>query len=119
MKLLSDMTETLVSMGHEVTVLTGFPNWPGDGKPLTIHFTPGERFSYSGSGMVFLDGTVVNIAIPVMGRDLHAGISGVQWVLDAYLVVLSALDNLWKGTSSQAVQNLNVMFGLPENEGLL
>lgn len=44
-----------------------------------------------GSGMVFLDGTVVNIAIPVMGRDLHSGISGVQWVLDAYLVVLSAL----------------------------
>ena len=44
-----------------------------------------------GSGMVFLDGTVVNIAIPAMGRDLHAGISGVQWVLDAYLVVLSAL----------------------------
>jgi len=33
---------------------TGFPNWPGDGKPLTIHFTPGERFSYSGAGMVFL-----------------------------------------------------------------
>ncbi len=28
MKLLSDMTESLVSMGHEVTVLTGFPNWP-------------------------------------------------------------------------------------------
>jgi glycosyltransferase involved in cell wall biosynthesis len=28
MKLLSDMTETLVAMGHEVTVLTGFPNWP-------------------------------------------------------------------------------------------
>ncbi len=44
-----------------------------------------------GSGMVFLDGTVVNIAVPVIGRDLHAGISGVQWVLDAYLVVLSAL----------------------------
>ncbi len=35
------------------------------------------------------------------------------------LVVLSAIDNLWKGTSSQAVQNLNVMFGLPETEGLL
>ena len=28
MKLLSDMTESLVAMGHEVTVLTGFPNWP-------------------------------------------------------------------------------------------
>jgi N-acetyl-gamma-glutamyl-phosphate reductase len=34
------------------------------------------------------------------------------------LVVLSAIDNLWKGTSSQAVQNLNVMFGLAETEGL-
>jgi N-acetyl-gamma-glutamyl-phosphate reductase len=34
------------------------------------------------------------------------------------LVVLSAIDNLWKGTSSQAVQNLNVMFAKPEIEGL-
>jgi N-acetyl-gamma-glutamyl-phosphate reductase len=33
-------------------------------------------------------------------------------------VVLSAIDNLWKGTSSQAVQNLNIMFGLPEIEGI-
>src|ERR1700733_5245611 len=28
MKLLSDLTESLVAMGHEVHVLTGFPNWP-------------------------------------------------------------------------------------------
>ncbi len=35
------------------------------------------------------------------------------------IVVLSAIDNLWKGTSSQAVQNLNLMFGFPETEGLL
>jgi N-acetyl-gamma-glutamyl-phosphate reductase len=34
------------------------------------------------------------------------------------VVVLSAIDNLWKGTSAQAVQNLNLMFGLPETEGL-
>jgi N-acetyl-gamma-glutamyl-phosphate reductase len=34
------------------------------------------------------------------------------------VVVLSAIDNLWKGTSSQAIQNLNVMFGLPEESGL-
>ena len=34
------------------------------------------------------------------------------------VVVLSAIDNLWKGTSSQAIQNLNVMFGLPEEMGL-
>jgi len=35
------------------------------------------------------------------------------------VVVLSVLDNLWKGTSSQAVQNLNVMFGLSETEGIV
>ena len=34
------------------------------------------------------------------------------------LVVLAAIDNLWKGTSAQAVQNLNLMFGLPETAGL-
>jgi N-acetyl-gamma-glutamyl-phosphate reductase len=34
------------------------------------------------------------------------------------IVVLSAIDNLWKGTSSQAIQNLNVMFSRPEGEGL-
>lgn len=35
------------------------------------------------------------------------------------VVVLCAIDNLWKGTSSQAIQNLNVMFGLDETEGLV
>ena len=40
---------------------TGFPNWPGHGKPLVIHFTPGERFSYSGAGMVFLQQAVEKI----------------------------------------------------------
>ena len=34
------------------------------------------------------------------------------------VVVLAAIDNLWKGTSSQAVQNLNLMFGQPESAGL-
>ena len=34
------------------------------------------------------------------------------------VLVFSSIDNLWKGTSSQAVQNLNLMFGHPETEGL-
>ncbi len=34
------------------------------------------------------------------------------------VLVFGAIDNLWKGAASQAVQNLNVMFGLPEGEGI-
>ncbi len=34
------------------------------------------------------------------------------------VIAFGAIDNLWKGTSSQAVQNLNLMFGLPETRGL-
>jgi N-acetyl-gamma-glutamyl-phosphate reductase len=34
------------------------------------------------------------------------------------VVVVSAIDNLWKGASSQAIQNLNLMLGLPETEGI-
>jgi CubicO group peptidase (beta-lactamase class C family) len=37
---------------------TGFPNWRAEGSPLTINFTPGERFSYSGEGMVYLQKAV-------------------------------------------------------------
>jgi N-acetyl-gamma-glutamyl-phosphate reductase len=34
------------------------------------------------------------------------------------LIVFATIDNLWKGTSSQAIQNLNLMFGVEESEGL-
>jgi N-acetyl-gamma-glutamyl-phosphate reductase len=33
--------------------------------------------------------------------------------------VFAAIDNLWKGTASQAVQNLNLLFGLDETAGIL
>lgn len=35
------------------------------------------------------------------------------------VIAFGAIDNLWKGTSSQALQNLNLMFGYPETRGLL
>jgi CubicO group peptidase (beta-lactamase class C family) len=40
---------------------TGFPNWRPDGGELQIFFTPGERFSYSGEGMVYLQKVVETI----------------------------------------------------------
>ncbi|TSD96586.1 MFS transporter [Skermania sp. ID1734] len=44
-----------------------------------------------GSGIAFLDGTVVNVALPSIGRDFSAGLTRQQWVLDGYLLTLSAL----------------------------
>jgi MFS family permease len=44
-----------------------------------------------GSGVVFLDGTVVNVALPAISSDLGASVRGLQWMLDGYLVTLSSL----------------------------
>jgi len=39
----------------------GFPDWRPDGGPLEIHFTPGERFSYSGEGYAYLQKTIEHL----------------------------------------------------------
>jgi len=44
-----------------------------------------------GSSLAFIDATVVNIALPVMERDLDLGLTGVQWVYLAYSLALAAL----------------------------
>jgi len=44
-----------------------------------------------GSSLAFIDSTVVNVALPVMKASLHAGVDDMQWVVDAYLLVLSSL----------------------------
>jgi EmrB/QacA subfamily drug resistance transporter len=44
-----------------------------------------------GSGIAFLDGTVVNVALPTIGRDLHAGLSSLQWIINAYTLTLAGL----------------------------
>jgi EmrB/QacA subfamily drug resistance transporter len=57
--------------------------------------TPAARWVVAatvlGSGMAFLDGTVVNVALPAIGDDLDASVKELQWTLDSYLVTLSAL----------------------------
>ncbi len=44
-----------------------------------------------GSSMAFIDGTVVNVALPVLQTDLNATASAVQWVVEAYSLFLAAL----------------------------
>ena len=47
--------------------------------------------SILGSGAVFLEGSVVSVAMPAIGRDLGLGMAGLQWVMNGYLLTLSAL----------------------------
>jgi EmrB/QacA subfamily drug resistance transporter len=44
-----------------------------------------------GSAVVSLDATVVNVALPTIGRDLDAGVSGLQWTVNGYALTLAAL----------------------------
>jgi len=43
-----------------------------------------------GSGIAALDATVVNIALPVIGRDFQTGIAALQWVMTGYTLTLAA-----------------------------
>src|SRR5436305_12433096 len=44
-----------------------------------------------GSTIVFVDSTVVNVALPAIQRDLGGGLAAQQWVVDAYLLTLGSL----------------------------
>src|ERR1700728_5233950 len=44
-----------------------------------------------GSSMAFIDGTVVNVALPALQTSLHASVVGVQWVVESYGLFLAAL----------------------------
>lgn len=44
-----------------------------------------------GSGIVFLDGSIVNLALPHIATSLHAHFSDLQWIMDGYLLSLSSL----------------------------
>ncbi len=43
------------------------------------------------SGMAFLDGSIVNLALPDIDRDLDAGVVGLQWTVNAYTLTLASL----------------------------
>jgi CubicO group peptidase (beta-lactamase class C family) len=51
-----------ITARHVLSHTTGFPNWRS-GKTLTIHFKPGERFSYSGEGFVYLSKVIEHVTL--------------------------------------------------------
>ena len=75
-------------------------------------FTPQQRLVVAvavlASFVTFLDGTVVTVALPAISRELGGGIVTQQWVVDAYLITLSALI-LLAGSLSDAYGRVRVM----------
>src|SRR5919202_1492905 len=41
--------------------------------------------------MAMLDNTVVNVALPTISKDLGAGVSGLQWIVDGYVLAFASL----------------------------
>ncbi|SDJ99621.1 drug resistance transporter, EmrB/QacA subfamily [Actinopolyspora mzabensis] len=63
-------------------------------EPVPLRSAPGRWIILAtmlGSGVAFLDGSVVNVALPAISRDIGGTFALLQWVLDAYLLTLSSL----------------------------
>jgi EmrB/QacA subfamily drug resistance transporter len=65
-----------------------------------------------GSSMTFIDGTVVNVALPALQADLHATITDVQWVIEAYALFLGALILVGGSMGDQVGRKRVFLFGV-------
>jgi N-acetyl-gamma-glutamyl-phosphate reductase len=95
----------------------------------TIHVTlreplenPEELWAAAYADEPFVEvtrGRTPSLADVVGSNRVAVGVAAVAGVSTPMLTVVAAIDNLVKGAAGQAVQNLNLMSGLPETEGLL
>src|SRR5580698_7862917 len=62
--------------------------------------------------IVGLDSTIVNVALPSIGRELHASVSGLQWTIDAYSLVLASFLMLSGSTADRIGRRRTFQTGL-------
>jgi CubicO group peptidase (beta-lactamase class C family) len=100
---------------------TGFPNWPADDGSVSIYFTPGERFSYSGEGYIYLQRVVEQITGKALNeymteavfRPLGMTSSSYVWRPDFDALTATGHDSdgkpveLWKPKEAGAASTLN------------
>jgi CubicO group peptidase (beta-lactamase class C family) len=100
---------------------TGFPNWRGNDGSLPIYFTPGERFSYSGEGYIYLQRVVEQITgkplneymTEVVFKPLGMTSSSYVWRPDFDALTATGHDSdgkpaeLWKPREAGAASTLN------------
>ncbi|MBT3557808.1 MAG: N-acetyl-gamma-glutamyl-phosphate reductase [Rhodospirillales bacterium] len=103
----------IVQVPIQLGALPGAPSVAAVHDALSSHYA-GRQFIRVGdtTGMVKIDPEMLNdtneLRLHVFGNDEHGQV-----------VIMGVLDNLGKGASGQAVQNMNLMLGLPEETGLL
>jgi N-acetyl-gamma-glutamyl-phosphate reductase len=95
------------SRGIFATAYTAFEGTPGEARELFESYYQDAPFTWVSDTPPSLK-QVVNTNAAHLHLHLHQGT----------LLVTSVIDNLLKGASGQAVQNMNLMFGLPEEAGL-
>jgi CubicO group peptidase (beta-lactamase class C family) len=78
----------LITARHVLSHTSGFQNWRSKEEPLKIHFTPGEKFSYSGEGYSYLQSVVTHLTGKVNPKDcgtFEAGLEVCATDIDVYL----------------------------------
>ncbi len=100
---------------------TGFPNWPADDGSVSIYFIPGERFSYSGEGYIYLQRVVEKITGKPLNEYMTQAVftplgmtsSGYVWRPDFDALTATGHDSdgkpteLWKPAEALAASTLN------------
>jgi N-acetyl-gamma-glutamyl-phosphate reductase len=123
-----EIEQELEALGNQVTITFTPHLLPLDqGELVSCYVTPSERCSEAALRELYRE---TYAGEPFV--ELAAGPPGVRAVRETNLcrisvhvdtrtdriIAFGAIDNLWKGAASQAVQNLNLMFGRPEGEGI-
>jgi N-acetyl-gamma-glutamyl-phosphate reductase len=87
--------------------------------PGTTEEALGDVLEQAYAGATFV--RLVGSALPEIKHVAHTNFCDIGWRVDAAgrVILVSVIDNLLKGASGQAVQNMNVMLGIDERAGLL
>ena len=87
--------------------------------PGTTQEALGDLYERVYAGATFV--RLVGSALPEIKHVAHTNFCDIGWRIDpsGRVILVSVIDNLLKGASGQAVQNMNVMLGLDETTGLL
>jgi CubicO group peptidase (beta-lactamase class C family) len=115
----------LITARHVLSHTSGFQNWRSKKEPLKIHFTPGERFSYSGEGYSYLQSVVTHLTGKVNPKDcatFEAGLKVCATDIDAYMKAnvlvplgMASSGYLWNDTMEKHMARGHDEKGKPTN----